>query len=175
MGIGVFVSGDLISLSQAARELAVKRQTLRQWLIDAGYRLPQVERGSKFLIDEAVVRRVIEARLVAKIPEEGNAMKTWRQGDVLFKEVSGFPHSKRTRRATGHILEGEATGHIHRLEDLAAAEVLEIGDGLFVNVSAEGGVSIIHEEHHPIVLPAGRYEVVRQREYAPDEIRNVID
>lgn len=98
-----------------------------------------------------------------------------RQGDVLFRKIAEFPRSRRTRRASGHILEGEATGHIHRLEDLAAAEVLEIGDGLFVNVSAEGGVSIVHEEHKPIVLPAGRYEVVRQREYSPEAIRNVID
>ena len=105
-------------------------------------------------------------------------MKLYRQGDVLFKQVKSVPAGDRKKRASGHILEGEATGHIHRLaeSDLDAAEVLEYGDGqLFLSVSAEGGISIVHEEHNPIMLPAGVYEVTRQREYAPDEIRNVAD
>lgn len=62
------MSGDLISLSQAARELDIHRATLRKWLIDAGYQLPQVERGSKLLIDEAVFKRVIAARSLQVAP-----------------------------------------------------------------------------------------------------------
>lgn len=101
--------------------------------------------------------------------------KTYRQGDVLFRKVQRIPSGGK-KRISGHILEGEATGHIHRLaeDDLAQAEVLEFAEGkLFI--SAEGGVSIIHEEHAPITLPPGNYEVVRQREYSPEEIRNVAD
>ncbi len=100
--------------------------------------------------------------------------KLYRQGDVLFRFVKALPAGERKKRATGHILEGEATGHIHRIADLAAAEVLEINDGLYLSAT-EQGVSIVHEEHDPIVLPAGDYEVVRQREYSPEEIRNVVD
>lgn len=99
-------------------------------------------------------------------------MKMYRQGDVLFKEVKAIPTDGQ-RRASGHILEGEATGHIHRVAELEAAEVLECGDGLFLNVTAD--VSIIHEEHHALTLPPGNYEVVRQREYSPEQIRNVVD
>ncbi len=60
------------------------------------------------------------------------------------------------------------------------AEVLEIGDGLFVHVSAaglriEGGATFVHEEHGPVTLPPGDYEVTIQREYSPEEIRNVAD
>lgn len=101
-------------------------------------------------------------------------MKLYRQGDVLLKEVKSIP-AKSRKRTNGQILEGEATGHIHRLADLDAAEVLECGEGLYVNVTAEGGVSIIHEEHAPIELPVGNYEVIRQREYSPEAIRNVED
>jgi hypothetical protein len=106
-------------------------------------------------------------------------MKTevlYRQGDVLFKQVRSIPLGGK-KRASGHILEGEATGHIHRIGEaqLGEAEVLEIGEKLFLAVSAEGGVSIVHEEHAPVVLPPGNYEVVRQREYSPEEIRNVAD
>lgn len=102
-------------------------------------------------------------------------MKTYRQGDVLFKQVKLIPAVESKKRPTGHILEGEATGHIHRLADLDAAEVLECGEGLYLNVTSDGGVSIIHEEHETLNLPAGNYEVVRQREYSPEQIRNVED
>lgn len=95
-------------------------------------------------------------------------MKTYRQGDVLFKLVETMPVEGK-RRNSGHIVEGEATGHVHRVaeQDLAQAEVMECGNELFVRVTAEGGVSIVHEEHRPVRLPRGDYEIVRQREYAP--------
>jgi hypothetical protein len=104
-------------------------------------------------------------------------MKCHRQGDVLFREVESIPAGGKVR-ASGHILEGEATGHIHRVReaDLAEVDVLEFPTGqLYLNVSAEGGISIVHEEHSPIVLPPGNYEVVRQREYTPERIVNVAD
>lgn len=101
--------------------------------------------------------------------------KLYRQGDVLFKQVKSVPKGQQKKRPTGHILEGEATGHIHRIADVDAAEVLEVGEGLFLSVTAEGGVSIVHEEHDTLTLPAGTYEVVRQREYSPKAIRNVAD
>jgi hypothetical protein len=102
-------------------------------------------------------------------------MELYRQGDVLIRRIDSLPKKKAVKRATGHILEGEATGHIHRLEDLAAAEVFEVGqDGLYLRVGPEG-VRIIHEEHDPITLPPGNFEIVRQREYSPEAIRNVAD
>ena len=103
--------------------------------------------------------------------------KIWRQGDVLFVAIESVPKGGK-KRASGHILEGEATGHVHRVAeaDLDAAEVLEFGEGqLYLSVSAEGGISIVHEEHKTIALPVGDYEVVRQREYQPEGLRNVAD
>lgn len=103
-------------------------------------------------------------------------MKIYRQGDLLFKEVKKIPEGGKVRKS-GHILEGEATGHIHKIAptQLAEAEVLECGEGLFMSVSAEGGVLIVHEDHKTLELPPGNYEIVRQREYSPEEIRNVAD
>jgi hypothetical protein len=102
-------------------------------------------------------------------------MKTWRQGDVLFRKIDTIPECDFKKRINGHILEGEATGHIHRLADVEAGEVLEVGDKMYLSVTAEGGVSIIHEEHNTLFLPTGDYEVIRQREYSPEAIRNVAD
>lgn len=103
-------------------------------------------------------------------------MKMYRQGDVLIKQVSAIP-TKTKVRANGHILEGEATGHIHRVADtdLASCELMECGEGLYLNVSDEGGISIVHEDHATIAIPPGQYEIVRQREYSPEAIRNVAD
>jgi hypothetical protein len=109
-------------------------------------------------------------------------MKLYRQGDVLFKEITRLPDGDRKKRDNATVAYGEVTGHSHALalEDRDAAEVIEIGDGLFVHVSAEGigiegEVAFIHEEHGPVTLPPGNYEVVIQREYEPSGIRSVQD
>lgn len=106
-------------------------------------------------------------------------MKMYRQGDLLFKEVKAFPKAVTITkvRTNGHILEGEVTGHIHRVADanLEDCELMEVGTDLYLNVSAEGGISIVHEDHKPIHLPPARYEILRQREYSPEQIRNVQD
>lgn len=103
----------------------------------------------------------------------------YRQGDVLFIPIAKLPQGKQKKRKDGVAAYGEVTGHAHRLEDLKTAEVLEIGDGLFVHVSDAGlslGRAIFkHEEHGPITLPAGNYEIRIQQEYAPEGIRSVID
>ena len=109
-------------------------------------------------------------------------MKLYRQGDVMFRQIKSLPKGERVKRANATVAYGEVTGHSHQLaiEDRQSAEVLEIGKGLFVRVSEagvriEGGATFVHEEHGPITLPPGNYEVVIQREYSPEEIRNVID
>lgn len=98
----------------------------------------------------------------------------YRQGDVLIRRIKSLPTQKAQPRLTGILAYGEVTGHAHRVEDLARAEVIEVGKGLFLRVAADG-VRIVHEEHAPIDLPAGDYEIEIQREYTPAEIRNVAD
>lgn len=102
-----------------------------------------------------------------------------RQGDVLFKSIPALPVGEQKKRANGTVAYGEVTGHSHRLAVLESAEVLEIGDGLYVRVSDEGvrlgGAAFQHEEHATVILPPGDYQVVIQREYSPEAVRNVID
>lgn len=110
-------------------------------------------------------------------------LKLYRQGDVLFTRIAKLPKGEQKKRENSTVAYGEVTGHSHQLaaEDRLGAAVLEIGDGLFVHVSEEGGVRIegaatfVHEEHGPISLPPGDYRVTIQREYSPEEIRNVLD
>ena len=107
-------------------------------------------------------------------------MTLYRQGDVLFRQISRLPKGNKKKRDNGTVAYGEVTGHSHTLavEDRDHAEVLEIGDGLFVHVSEAGirlGATFTHEEHGPITLPPGNYKVTIQREYTPEAIRNVQD
>jgi hypothetical protein len=99
----------------------------------------------------------------------------YRQGDVLISQIEGLPEGDRKKRESGVVAYGEATGHSHRVCVEEGAEVLEIGGGVYVRVTAEGGVSIVHQEHRAILLPQGEYRVTIQQEYTPGEIRNVRD
>lgn len=98
----------------------------------------------------------------------------YRQGDVLIRRIHSLPKQKAVRRENGILAYGEVTGHAHKVADPETAEVLEVGEGLYLRASGDG-VRIIHEEHGSITLPAGNYEVTIQREYSPAEIRNVAD
>lgn len=90
-----------------------------------------------------------------------------RQGDLLLRKVDSLP--KRAKIVKSDVvLEGEATGHAHRVMN---GEIFRFwsqisGDQLFVK--ANNGATLVHEEHASIDLIPGVYEVIRQREYDPD-------
>jgi hypothetical protein len=108
----------------------------------------------------------------------------WRQGDVLFKRIPRLPKGERKERANGVVAYGEVTGHSHALavEDQDVAEVLEIEKGLYVHIRKSGisiedkkGATFVHQEHAPVTLPPGNYQVRIQREYTPGAVRHVVD
>ena len=93
----------------------------------------------------------------------------YRQGDVLLQRVPGVPdEAGRAVAPAGRtvLALGELTGHAHVLNS-ADGELVEghTAQRRFVTL-AVGGM-LTHEEHAPIAVPAGTYEVVRQREYRP--------
>jgi hypothetical protein len=105
----------------------------------------------------------------------------YRQGDVLLVpvEVPLYPNEdldfvRRKGNGEGIILAaGEATGHHHRIRDRHAREFRGTARSntrgrRFVRVSHRGA-TITHEEHDPIKVPEGMYEIVQQREFAPEE------
>lgn len=99
--------------------------------------------------------------------------RIWRQGDVFLIAIPVLPkHECEERRPV--LAEGEVTGHAHRLADPASGRVFTAGDKLFLQVLDESA-TIVHEEHGPVTVPRGGYEVRIQREYSPQEIRRVID
>lgn len=100
-----------------------------------------------------------------------------RQGDVLLRRVDSIPRGlKRVPAENGRVVlaHGEATGHHHSFEDDGGVSLLEGDSGeRFLDVGH--GADLEHQEHGAIAVPPGSYEVVRQREYSPEAIRNVAD
>ncbi len=98
-----------------------------------------------------------------------------RQGDVLLVPVEGFLESaRRIEPEHGRVIlaHGEATGHAHAVS-AAHAALYRLGRGHFLKVHE--ATPLMHEEHAHIDLAPGVYQVVRQREYSPGEIRIVRD
>jgi hypothetical protein len=104
-----------------------------------------------------------------KLPTQTNKIKInyqyrpkiYRQGDILFKKIEKFPN-KLKEKPDKVVAEGEATGHAHVLVNGALFELLT-SENLYIK--SEQNTRIIHEEHLPIKLESGNYQVIRQREY----------
>ena len=111
-------------------------------------------------------------------------VKMYRQGDVLLLKVEKLPNKKR-KQDTDIILKGEVTGHAHKVVNATiyfGTPVLETDGESFrsmtvMYVQAKKGAKLVHEEHGPIDLEPGIYEVRTQREYDGIDrpFRQVID
>jgi hypothetical protein len=97
----------------------------------------------------------------------------WRHGDVLIAAVRSMPSGARPRPGSV-LVHGELTGHSHRLADPQGARLWEGGGSLWLEVTAPAA-TIVHQEHRPLTLPRGLYRVWTQREYAPGQVRRVVD
>jgi len=94
----------------------------------------------------------------------------YRQGDVLVIPVKSIPKEAATQVPSekGRVVlaHGEATGHHHSLLDRHV--VMFRDDGMaraFIKV--EKDTPLEHQEHDPINIPKGTYEVRRQVEADP--------
>ena len=69
---------------------------------------------------------------------------------------------------------GEVTGHSHRFEN--AVKHRNGSDGLACALLLERPEVLVHEEHDPVTIGEGEFEVVLQREYDVLEgVRQVLD
>lgn len=98
------------------------------------------------------------------------------QGDVLMAEVGQLPDGV---EKLSHLIlaKGEATGHKHQVRGRnAQLYALPKTNRRFLQV-LECPVIVEHEEHKPITLPIGIYEIGVAMEYNhfAEEARNVED
>jgi hypothetical protein len=94
----------------------------------------------------------------------------WRHGDVFIIAIDAIPGGE-LRRPGWVLVEGEATGHSHRLDRSGAAERLDRGETLYLRVLPERATVLDHRDR-PITLPRGLYQVWKPRECPPGTNRS---
>jgi len=106
----------------------------------------------------------------------------FRQGDVLLTLVAALPAGAKDVTPEDRIVlaHGEVTGHAHAIYEpltkdspKGKARMWDAGAERFLQIVE--ATSLKHEEHAAVPLPPGLYKVTQQREYSPEEIRNVTD
>jgi hypothetical protein len=95
-----------------------------------------------------------------------------RQGDVLIIP-SNDPAITGIKLPHLTLAEGEVTGHRHRISN-GEAELFERDGVLYLKVLSATAM-LTHEEHAPVTIPQGNWEIKIQREYAPEGWRYVVD
>lgn len=107
----------------------------------------------------------------------------FRQGDVLIftrKDLgseNGEGHVKAPVTEADELVfaTGTNTGHRHRIVGFTKFGGVAYQDGEAVLVRLTEPNVIIHEEHGPIPLEPGDYEVRIQKQFVPGGIANVMD
>jgi hypothetical protein len=105
----------------------------------------------------------------------------YRQGDILIIPVDEIPaDTKPVAREHGKLIlaHGEITGHHHAFDiDVENVELVTADQAaeLYLLVHGTEAAPLTHQEHATIPVEPGRYRVRRQREYAPEAIRQVQD
>jgi len=89
-------------------------------------------------------------------------MRAYRQGDVLIFAMPRKAEVPTEYKEKGDnvVIEGEITGHKHAVEN---GRLYEKDDKIIIE--AFNGCVLKHEEHNPIRLPRGLYEIKIQEEY----------
>ncbi|HEY9757179.1 MAG TPA: hypothetical protein V6C97_18575 [Oculatellaceae cyanobacterium] len=101
--------------------------------------------------------------------------KIYRQGDVLIQQIDKLPPGANLVEWEDRVIlaYGEVTGHAHAISTAYAKMYTWEGDRL---LEVKPDAPLVHEEHATIVLPAGFYKVIQQREYVPEAPpRDVLD
>ena len=104
--------------------------------------------------------------------------RQYRQGDVLLCAVDAIPPTATAVPPEGErvvVARGELTGHAHAFAASGVTMFRDATSGHAFLLIGEGGAFLGHEEHDPILVAEGRYEIRRQREYMPSAAPFVAD
>jgi glutamine cyclotransferase len=101
-------------------------------------------------------------------------MVVYQQGDVVLIKLSTSVPSGTDKKKTNVIQEGEHTGHAHRITQ-GDADICVSEGNMFVR--ARSASTITHEEHLPVTIEQGDYEVriVRQKDPFTKLVSKVVD
>ena len=99
-------------------------------------------------------------------------------GDVLVKRVAILPNGLKKAEYNGKIVlaEGETHNHCHAIADIESATLYIDEKGIkYLDVTSP--VTLVHEEHSPITIDIGQYEIgiVQEYDHFAMEARDVRD
>lgn len=104
------------------------------------------------------------------------------QGDVMFRRVGQLPSGIEAAKVEGgrYIVAHSETGHHHVIDSRNAQMLIDKTNEFIAYLAVSGdGADVVHERsfdtHETIHLPAGNYEIRRQREYIPEGYRKAAD
>jgi len=102
------------------------------------------------------------------------------QGDLLIRRINTIPEAAERIHATGdhHVVAHSETGHHHTIP--SDAELWrEPADPMVCYLRCESPIVLEHhrpvDTHESLLIPAGTFELRRQREYTPEGWRRVED
>lgn len=91
------------------------------------------------------------------------AKNTFEQGDVLGRKLKTLPPGEiKTISRQRLVLAHGESGHSHVIED-DEAELIQIGERMLLKLTK--AATVIHEEHKPVRLSPGIWEIGRVKEY----------
>lgn len=102
-------------------------------------------------------------------------MNNIQQGDVLIRRVNEIPEKAKVESKDSIILAlGETTGHFHGI-DCIGAEILDHAGTRYIKLPTSAILK--HQEHNPIEIPAGLYQIgiVQEYDYFSKMTRKVVD
>ena len=97
------------------------------------------------------------------------------QGDVLLRLISEKPSGKTIAKGRCVIAHGES-GHSHVIDAPESdAQLIQDGERMLLELTASANLT--HEEHKPIALSPGLYEIgrVNEYDYLSKMVRKVVD
>ena len=117
-------------------------------------------------------------------------MKTFKnqaaQGDLMIRRIQSLPDNVTLVEAQNgdFVVAHSETGHNHVIKERQNVKYFTAGDPMVsylrvIEATDEAETVLEHlrpfDTHEPLVIPAGVYEIRRQREYTPQGWRRVED
>jgi hypothetical protein len=107
------------------------------------------------------------------------------QGDFIIRRIDNIPDNTEVMQPTNnmHVVAHSETGHNHvmeaeRVTAYKPKNVKEIDlYQMFLNVEAPTEINHLRsfDTHETLLVPPGKYEIRRQREYVPEGFRRAAD
>jgi hypothetical protein len=132
-------------------------------------------------------------RRVDALPAQAAALPPTEPTRVIlaYGEVTGHAHAIDPAEAVEYTVQ-DAANVVRRFLSVTGTKsyTVPITESVYTGLDAEGepvyshtvvgheevkGAQVKHEEHAPVILPAGLYEVIQQVDYSPGAIRAVAD